>query len=104
MLGIADLHTPEAVAAAESAVASHHPLSPLAASFGEMDSDDTTNDDDDDSDVGSEDGDDNCGTTQAGLPVKHGRSENGEEDPHGSIGRERSRKQPKKRPEIVELS
>lgn len=104
MLGIADLHTPEAVAAAESAVASHHPLNPLAASIGEMDSEDTTDDDDDDSDDGSEDGDDDCGTSQAGLPVKHARSENGKEDSHGSIGRKRSKKQPQKKPEIVELS
>ncbi|XP_030523664.1 uncharacterized protein LOC115736224 [Rhodamnia argentea] len=104
MLGVADLHTPEAVAAAESAVASHHPLNPLAASIGEMDSEDSTNDDDDDSDDGSEDSDDDCGTSQAGMPVKHGRSENAEEDSHGLIGRKRSRKQPKKRPEIVELS
>lgn len=103
MLGIADLHTPEAVAAAESAVASHHPLNPLAASIGEMDSEDTTDDDDDDDD-GSEDSDDNCGTSQAGIPVKHRRFENGEADSHGLIGRKRPRKQQKKRPEIVELS
>lgn len=107
MLGIADLHTPEAVAAAESAVASHHPLNHLAASIGEMDSEDTTDDDDDndnDDDDCSEDSDDNCGTSQAGIPVKRRRFENGEADSHGLIGRKRPRKQQKKRPEIVELS
>ncbi|KAF8008541.1 hypothetical protein BT93_K2262 [Corymbia citriodora subsp. variegata] len=106
MLGVADLHTPEAVAAAESAVAGLPTLNPLAAGIGEMDSEDTTDDDDDDddSDDDSEDDDGDCGTSQAGVPIKHARSENGEEDLHGSIGRKRSKKQPKKRPEIIELS
>ncbi|XP_057422975.1 uncharacterized protein LOC130716936 [Lotus japonicus] len=40
MLGVADLHTPEAVAAAESAVSSHEPVIPLAGDDSETDSDD----------------------------------------------------------------
>lgn len=98
MLGIADLHTPEAVAAAESAAASCYPLNPLVSSTGETDSEDTTDDDDDDQNDNENSDDD-----QAGVPTKHTRSESGEEDSYGGIGNKRSKKKPKKRTKITEL-
>lgn len=97
MLGIADLHTPEAVAAAESAAASCYPLNPLVSSTGETDSEDTTDDDDDQNDNENSDDD------QAGVPTKHARSESGEEDSYGGIGNKQSKKKPKKRTKITEL-
>ncbi|CAA3032221.1 Hypothetical predicted protein [Olea europaea subsp. europaea] len=48
MLGVADLHTPEAVAAAESAIAGYQPIIPLAAdSSSGSESEDSSGDDDD---------------------------------------------------------
>ncbi|XP_050261430.1 uncharacterized protein LOC126706162 [Quercus robur] len=102
MLGIADLHTPEAVAAAESAIAGYQPLNPLAASSSgtisddssDNDSDDDNDDDDDDDDENdNDDGNDTC------LPLKLERSKSGQgnslsEDVNPS----------KKRQKIVELS
>jgi len=52
MLGVADLHTPEAVAAAESAISSYHPVIQLDESSdndSELESEDSSDDDDDDS-------------------------------------------------------
>ncbi|XP_075675377.1 uncharacterized protein LOC142644688 isoform X1 [Castanea sativa] len=97
MLGIADLHTPEAVAAAESAIAGYQPLIPLAASNSGTDSDDSSDndsdDDDDDDENDNDDGNDTC------LPLKLERSKSGQgnslsEDVNPS----------KKRQKIVELS
>ncbi|XP_056160690.1 uncharacterized protein LOC115690328 [Syzygium oleosum] len=101
MLGIADLHTPEAVAAAESAAASCYPPIPLASSTGETDSEDTTDDDDNKND--NENSDDDHGICQAGVPTKHPRSESGEDDPCGGIGNKQLKKKPKKRTKIIEL-
>lgn len=103
MLGIADLHTPEAVAAAESAVASCFPPIPLASSTGETDSEDTIDDDDDDDKNDNENSDDDHGICQAGVPTKHVRSDSGEDDPCGGIGNKQSKKKPKKRTKIIEL-
>ncbi|KAL3644522.1 hypothetical protein CASFOL_009702 [Castilleja foliolosa] len=50
MLGVADLHTPEAVVAAESAMAGHPPLIHLAESEDSSEDDDDDDDDDDDED------------------------------------------------------
>lgn len=97
MLGIADLHTPEAVAAAESAAASCYPLNPLASSTGETDSEDTTDDDDDQNDNENSDDD------QAGVPKKHVRAKFCEADSYGGIGNKQSKKKPKKRTKITEL-
>ena len=81
MLGIADLHTPEAIAAAESAIAGYQPLIPLAASSSGTDSedssdndsdDDNDDDDDDDDENDNDDGNDTC------LPVKLERSKSGQ--------------------------
>ncbi|KAK7383376.1 hypothetical protein VNO78_29054 [Psophocarpus tetragonolobus] len=46
MLGVADLHTPEAVAAAESAIATCQPVMPLAADGSETYSEDSSTEDD----------------------------------------------------------
>ncbi|KAA8527310.1 hypothetical protein F0562_034593 [Nyssa sinensis] len=63
MLGVADLHTPEAVAAAESAIAaSYQPVIPLAANRNGTESEDSSDDSDDDSD--DSDGDDTCSPTK----------------------------------------
>jgi hypothetical protein len=48
MLGVADLHTPEAIAVAESAIANYQPRIPLASSNSGTDSEDSSNDDKDD--------------------------------------------------------
>ncbi|KAI9196719.1 hypothetical protein LWI28_026422 [Acer negundo] len=47
MLGVADLHTPEAVIAAESAIASNQPVIHLAASSSETESDNSSDEDSD---------------------------------------------------------
>lgn len=47
MLGIADLHTPGAVSAAESAIAGNQPIISLAASSSGTNSEDSSEDDDD---------------------------------------------------------
>ncbi|KAL0550434.1 hypothetical protein IC582_014945 [Cucumis melo] len=44
MLGIADLHTPEAVAAAESAIIGNHPVIPLTCSSSESESEESSDD------------------------------------------------------------
>lgn len=46
MLGVAELHTQEAVSAAESAIASYQPVIDLATSDNETESDDSSNEDD----------------------------------------------------------
>lgn len=46
MLGVADLHTSEAVAAAESAISTCQPVIPLAADGSETDSEESSSDDD----------------------------------------------------------
>jgi hypothetical protein len=94
VLGVADLHTPEAVAAAESAIAGCQTVIPLAASSSEADSEDSSDndsDDDDDDDNGNDDGNDTC------LPVKLERSKSGRSN---SLSEDQS----KKRQKIVELS
>lgn len=60
MLGVADLHTPEAVVAAESAIAGYQPVISLAPDKSETESDDHNDDssDGDDSDDSSENDDD----------------------------------------------
>lgn len=55
MLGIADLHTPEAVAAAESAIIGNQPVIPLTCSSSESDSEESS----DDSITGDNNNDDN---------------------------------------------
>ncbi|GLT85867.1 hypothetical protein SLE2022_040400 [Rubroshorea leprosula] len=66
MLGVADLNTPEAVAAAESAIAGNQPVIPLAASSSEAESDDGGSDSDYDENNEDNGNDDN----QAYSPMK----------------------------------
>ncbi|KAK9993498.1 hypothetical protein SO802_023201 [Lithocarpus litseifolius] len=87
MLGIADLHTPEAVAAAESAIAGCHPVIPLAASNSGTDSEDISDNDSDDDDG------------EACLPVNLKRSKSSQDH---SLSEDVN--QSEKRQKIVELS
>ncbi|KAK2653745.1 hypothetical protein Ddye_013601 [Dipteronia dyeriana] len=95
MLGIADLHTPEAVIAAESAIAGNQPVIPLAASSRETESDNRSDDDTD----GDEDSDNEDNKTDFPMNVK--RSETNKDN---SVSKAAGKKQSKKRPKIVELS
>lgn len=88
MLGIADLHTTEAVAAAESAIAGCHPVIPLAASNSGTDSEDIIYNDSDDDDDG-----------EACLPLNLKRSKSSQD--HSSS---KDVNQSEKRQKIVELS
>ncbi|KAK1591779.1 hypothetical protein Q3G72_013553 [Acer saccharum] len=95
MLGVADLHTPEAVIAAESAIAGNKPVIPLAASSSETESDNSSDDDTD----GDEDSDNENNKT--GFPMNVKRSETSKDN---SISKAAEKKQSKKRRKIVELS
>lgn len=96
MLGVADLHTPEAVAAAEAAVSGNQPSVPLFGSDSETDSEDSSSDDDDDDDDIEEANDDK---RKMDLPSQPDRSKSGED-----VLGDTSKKCSKKRPRIVELS
>lgn len=98
MLGIADLHTPEAIAAAESSVSGHQPPVTLFSSDSETDSDDSSSDDDDGGDDDVDIEEENDGERMY-LPSQPERSKLGE-DVSGEI----TKKGSKKRPRIVELS
>ncbi|XP_048319254.1 uncharacterized protein LOC107429499 isoform X1 [Ziziphus jujuba] len=98
MLGVADLHTPEAVAAAESAITGCQPVIPLAVSGTE--SEDSSDDDDDDSDdnehnVSEKQDKKTCPPTKLKRP-KSGKDNFVSED----VGDSKS----KERPKIIELS
>lgn len=97
MLGIADLHTPEALAAAESAIVSVQPFIPLPASSSEAESEDSINDEDNDDDsdndsdeIGNDDDDDDDDKT----------SKFSNDGSTKVVGNNSSRKPPK----IVEMS
>ncbi|GMY07684.1 hypothetical protein FCV25MIE_02923 [Fagus crenata] len=92
MLGVADLHTPEAVVAAESAIAGYQPVIPLPASNSGTDSEDSSDNDSDD-DNGDDDG------NETSFPVKLKKSKS---DPDHSL--EKDVNQSEKRQKIVELS
>lgn len=95
MLGIADLHTPEAVAAAESAIAGYQPIIPLAGDSSRgSESEDSSDDDDDD-----DDDDDNVEDNKEEHSAKFS-SEANEKDSSKASRNQKSRK----RPNIVELS
>lgn len=97
MLGIADLHTPEAVAAAESAIGNGHPLNSLVASSSESESEDTSDEsesDDEASDDTESDGEDN-GNDNNNKTCKSGNNDSTE-----GIVKQCSKRQRK----IVELS
>ncbi|PKI49227.1 hypothetical protein CRG98_030376 [Punica granatum] len=77
MLGIADLHTPEAVAAAEASVSGYQPPVPLFGNDSETDSDSSSSDEDGDNDNENEEND---GEKKKDLPSQPQRSKSGEDD------------------------
>lgn len=91
MLGVADLNTPEAVAAAESAIAGNQPVTPLATSSSE------SSESDSDTDSNEESDDDVNNTKETSSPLKLKISKTGK-----SISSSKSTT--KKRPRIIELS
>ncbi|KAI8568647.1 hypothetical protein RHMOL_Rhmol02G0216700 [Rhododendron molle] len=96
MLGIADLHTPEALAAAESAIRGYQPVISLSTISS---SDDSSDDESTDADTDDDDGGD--GDHLPCSPTKTKRSNPPEDD--GSTNPSRNGI-PKKQPKIVELS
>jgi hypothetical protein len=103
MLGVADLHTPEAVAAAESAVSSCQPVISLAADGSEIDSEEESGADDDNEDAEIDSNVDGCdygndGKKPSSLDQKH---TSGLDYIHE---KQKGNRPSKKRPAIVELS
>lgn len=99
MLGVADLHTPEAIIAAESSIAGYKRVDFSSAFSNGTDLEDSSDDDedDDDSDGGGEHGTEN--TRGLGELRKH----NSQGDVSTvTMGKNHSKKQ-SKRPQIVEL-
>lgn len=108
MLGVADLHTPEAIAAAESAINGNQPVSYFAAESNSDEGDDSDSDSDSES---TSDDDKNQGDCD-----KHGQGKNDSEvqcsvantEIAKSVGKESSEElrieKSSKRPKIVELS
>ncbi|KAF7840704.1 bone sialoprotein 2 [Senna tora] len=93
MLGVADLHTPEAVAAAESAISGFQPVIPLAADSSETDSDESSSDDEDNESSDDED-DDETKSSPVKRPISGKDSAN---------SKQKGNHHTKKRPKIVEL-
>lgn len=102
MLGVADLQTPEAVAAAESAISGYQPVIPLAVSSSEEESQDSSDnnsssdEDDDDSSSEEDESDDENKKTSSPVKLKTPKSD---KDNSSDVHNSRS----KKRPKIVEL-
>ncbi|KAF3434543.1 hypothetical protein FNV43_RR21628 [Rhamnella rubrinervis] len=103
MLGIADLHTPEAVAAAESSITGCQPVIPLAVSSSGTESEDSGGSDDSDSDSSDCDESDNSKKLYEKTcpPMKHKRSNSIN---HSSVNGNVRDNKSKKRSKIVELS
>ncbi|KAE8698803.1 eukaryotic translation initiation factor 3 subunit D-like isoform X1 [Hibiscus syriacus] len=95
MLGVADLHTPEALAAAESAIAGNQPVITVSGGGGSSsgtESDDSSDDNEESDDDGNNDNETSC---------PRGKSDTGKDnDVSEAAGKSRS----KKRARIVELS
>ncbi|CAJ1977300.1 unnamed protein product [Sphenostylis stenocarpa] len=103
MLGVADLKTPEAVAAAESAISTFQPVIPLAADGSETDSEDSSADNDNEDDE-IENSDNDCNDGSIG---EKGNGSVNQESISGNDNIHEQRKgngHSKKRPRIVELS
>ncbi|BFG15660.1 hypothetical protein CerSpe_019340 [Prunus speciosa] len=102
MLGVADLQTPEAVAAAESAVSGYQPVIPLAVSSSEEESQDSSDNDsssdEDDDDSSSEEDESDAEDKKTSSPVKL-KTPKSDKDNSSDVRNGRS----KKRPKIVEL-
>ncbi|KAM1457750.1 hypothetical protein ACFX13_035744 [Malus domestica] len=121
MLGVADLQTPEAVAAAESAIVGCQPVIPLAInSSGEESEDssdgDSSSDDSDDED-GSDDSSSNDNDDEDSDEIKddtidkedkkttsHARLKTRKSDKDNSMSDDAGNNRSQKRPKIVELS
>ncbi|KAK9272181.1 hypothetical protein L1049_002552 [Liquidambar formosana] len=100
MLGIADLLTPEAVAAAESAIAGYQPVIPLVATCSESELEDSSDEDDDDDDSDNDEDEDEDNSDKRCSPVKPKRSKS-----RGDISKsELGNHQLTKRSKIVVLS
>ncbi|KAF2294280.1 hypothetical protein GH714_008808 [Hevea brasiliensis] len=99
MLGIADLHTPEAIAAAESAISSGQPLVPSDSDSSETESEGTSDNDDNKVESDNDDDKDNNNDEQTGSSLKRKTSSFVEEGSSQAAGRNGS----KKRPKIVEM-
>ncbi|XP_044508578.1 uncharacterized protein LOC123227588 [Mangifera indica] len=100
MLGVADLHTPEAVMAAESAIAGNQPVIPLAASSGGTDSEGgIEHSDDEDRDDECSDNDNANKDKKKCFPMQVKRSKTLKDESEAS-----GDKKSQKRPKIVEIS
>ncbi|XP_058183838.1 uncharacterized protein LOC131301511 [Rhododendron vialii] len=99
MLGVADLHTPEAVAAAESAIAGYQPVISLALSSSSSSDDESSDDDEGSDDDDDDDGDDGDHLACSPTKIKRSKPLEGDNSSEPS-GYDKS----KKRPKIVELS
>ena len=99
MLGIADLHTPEAVAAAESAISNGQPLVSLDSDSSETETE--VSDDDDDNNEAHSDNADDDENDKACSSLKHKASKFGKDD---SSGQAVEKNGSKKRPKIVEMA
>ncbi|KAK8522335.1 hypothetical protein V6N13_115309 [Hibiscus sabdariffa] len=95
MLGVADLHTPEALAAAESAIAGNQPV--ITVSGGDSSSGTESDDSSDGSDDTEESDDDN----ETSCPREHEKSKTGKDN---AVGEAAGKSRSKKRARIVELS
>lgn len=100
MLGVADLHTPEAIAAAKSAIDGHLPVIPLAASNSSDEDDSHSSDEDDDDDSNSSDEEDEDNEKATCSPIKG----KGTKHTGGESSVALTNNQSGKRPKIIELS
>ncbi|CAL5368160.1 unnamed protein product [Camellia sinensis] len=100
MLGVADLHTPEAVSAAQSAIVGYQPVISLAASSSETESE-SSSDDSSDGDSEDDSDDDYNDDNATATPPKLKRAKSVEDD---SSSESSKKHKPKKQPKIVELS
>ncbi|KAL6270714.1 hypothetical protein ACE6H2_027625 [Prunus campanulata] len=102
MLGVADLQTPEAVAAAESAISGYQPVIPLAVSSSEEESQDSSDNDsssdEDDDDSSNEEDESDVEDKKTSSPVKL-KPPKSDKDNSSDVRNGGS----KKRPKIVEL-
>lgn len=100
MLGVADLNTPEAVAAAESAISNSQPVISLAADDSETDSEEESSTDDDGGEIdGNLDDCDNGNDGKKPMSIDQKPTSGKDNIPRKQKGNRRS----KKRPAIVEL-
>jgi len=100
MLGVADLHTPEAVAAAESAISNSQPVISLAGDGSETDSEEESSADDDGGEIDSNlDDCDNGNDGEKPTSIDQ-KPTSGKDSIHE---KQKGNRRSKKRPAIVEL-